>query len=100
MCPPNMHHESELIRQKTEEDLAQPDDDVSTGSDTSTVDQSSTGNVAIVNFLPGEPADPHNWSMVRFEIGACYMSEVNMLIIGKHRQRRYMSLLWDLCCLL
>lgn len=60
-----MHHESELTRQKTEEDLAQPEDDVSTGSETTTVDQRSIDNVAIVNFQPGEPADPHNWSMVR-----------------------------------
>lgn len=67
-----MHHENELVRQKTEEDLAQPDD-VSTGSDTSTVDQRSTDNVALVEFLPGEPANPHNWSMVRLKLshGLC-----------------------------
>lgn len=70
-----MRHEDELSRQKTEEDLAQPEDDVSTGSETSTVDQRSTDNVAIVNFQPGEAADPHNWSMVRLNV-LCHTSNL------------------------
>lgn len=87
-----MHHEDELSRQKTEEDLAHPEDDVSTGSETSTVDQSSTNNVAIVNFQPGEAADPHNWSMVR-EKGLRHTIED--AADGEYSQRRSMSLSWD-----
>lgn len=92
---PNMHHESELTRQKTEEDLAQADDDVSTESDTITADQRSTEDVFIVNFQPGEPADPHNWSTVRFT-DSRYI-RWKKLIFG--RPRKSMLLLWDLCYL-
>ncbi|CAN8104140.1 unnamed protein product [Discula destructiva] len=60
-----MHDESELTRQKTEEDLAQSADDVSTGSDTTADDRRSTDGVAVLNFTAGEPADPHNWSAAK-----------------------------------
>lgn len=60
-----MHDESEMTRQKTEEDLTQPGDGVSVKTDIATDDGRSTENVTVVDFQPGEPANPHNWSEVR-----------------------------------
>lgn len=61
--------ESEPTMQKTKEDLLQSTDDVSTGTGLSTptrLDTPMEKNAVVVNFQPGEPADPHNWSQVRF----------------------------------
>jgi hypothetical protein len=64
-----MHHERELTREKTHEDQpAQPDFDnelpsTESGSDSDGL-HGSMHDVSLVNFQPGEPADPHNWSMV------------------------------------
>lgn len=59
-----MHSESELAGEKTKEEVRQSVDDVSTGSEAATDDHSSTSDVVLVDFAPGEPADPHNWSKV------------------------------------
>lgn len=63
-----MHRENELTRQKTDEaQRTPPDYDVespATQSDSDSDDQPSTSDVVLVNFHPGEPADPHNWPKV------------------------------------
>lgn len=64
-----MHHERELTREKSEED--QPaqlgfDNEVPSTELESDSDgpHDSMHDVSVVNFQPGDPADPHNWSMV------------------------------------
>jgi hypothetical protein len=66
-----MHSETELTREKTQDDRdgAIPVVDYeaqSTQSDTDSESRrpSSQDDVVAVNFQPGEPANPHNWSMV------------------------------------
>lgn len=67
-----MHRETELTREKTHdghEHAVAPDvelDAQSTQSGTDSEDRrsSSQDDVVLVNFQPGEPADPHNWSLV------------------------------------
>lgn len=63
-----MHHDSELTREKTADGQQTPpelDHELPTSpSDTDSDDQHSTNDVTVVNFLPGEPANPHNWSKV------------------------------------
>lgn len=67
-----MHRETELTREKTHDEhehAVAPDvelDAQSTQSDTDSDDRrsSSQDDVVLVNFQPGEPADPHNWSLV------------------------------------
>lgn len=68
-----MGHENELTREKTEERQRRQqqrrpseieDDTPSTVSDSSSDEHPSINDVILVNFQPGEPADPHNWSKV------------------------------------
>ena len=66
-----MHHETELTREKTQDEHQAPIPAVeyeaqSTQSDTDSEGRpsSSQEDVVPVNFQPGEPADPHNWSLV------------------------------------
>lgn len=66
-----MHHETELTREKTQDEhqAAAPASEYeaqSTQSDTDSEGRrsSSQDDVVPVNFQPGEPADPHNWSLV------------------------------------
>lgn len=66
--PSKMHHENQLTREKTEEEQhSSPIVDFeapSTESESDGEGLSSPDDVALVNFQPGEPGDPHNWSMV------------------------------------
>lgn len=67
-----MRHETELTREKTHDEqhhAVAPGvelDAQSTQSDTDSEDRRSStqDDVILVNFQPGEPADPHNWSSV------------------------------------
>lgn len=66
-----MRGETELTREKThnEHQAVVPGvelDAESTQSDTDSEDRRSStqDDVIPVNFQPGEPADPHNWSLV------------------------------------
>lgn len=66
-----MHHETELTREKTQDEHQAADPAIeyeaqSTQSDTDSEGRrsSSQDDVVPVNFQPGEPADPHNWSLV------------------------------------
>ncbi|KAI3393177.1 hypothetical protein diail_4633 [Diaporthe ilicicola] len=67
-----MHRETELTREKTQDGHQQSAQDVeleaqSTQSNTDSEDRrsSSQDDVVLVNFQPGEPADPHNWSLAK-----------------------------------
>lgn len=67
-----MHHESELTREKTQEDVEENqathhpeyERSPSTQSETDSNSHDSIEDVNLVTFRPGEPADPHNWSKV------------------------------------
>ncbi|KUI67683.1 hypothetical protein VM1G_03590 [Cytospora mali] len=65
-----MHHEQELTREKTNEGQSAPptfDDEAPStelGSD-SEGNRGSLDNVVLVNFQPGEPANPHNWAVAK-----------------------------------
>lgn len=64
-----MHHERELMREKTEVERQTPSEfgdeqQSARESDTGNDDRASNSDVILVNFQPGEPADPHNWSNV------------------------------------
>lgn len=71
-----MHRETELTREKTQDGhqhhgAAAADVELeaqSTQSDTDSEDRrpSSQDDVVLVSFQPGEPANPHNWSMVSY----------------------------------
>ena len=74
-----MRRETELTREKTHDDheAAVPPVDYeaqSTQSDTDSDDRrsSSQDDVVPVNFQPGEPANPHNWSLVSSNIRNCH----------------------------
>lgn len=75
-----MHHADELTREKDEgeQHTSPPDnDDVpSTESETGSDGLPSTGEVVIVNFEAGEPADPHNWSIVSTDTHEQYRSSM------------------------
>lgn len=62
-----MHHENELTREKTEEEQRTPPTfhvEPPTESESDSEALSSPDDVALVNFQPGEPGNPHNWSTV------------------------------------
>lgn len=64
-----MHREHELTRVKSEEDQRRTRSELeeelpTTPSETDSDDRHSTNDVVLVNFQPGEPANPHNWSKV------------------------------------
>lgn len=65
-----MHHENELTREKTREDVenqaTSPEfaGSPSTQSETDSDSHASIHDASIVTFRPGEPADPQNWSKV------------------------------------
>lgn len=66
-----MHPETELTREKTHDEhhAVAPGVDFeaqSTQSDTDSEGRrsSSQDDVVLVNFQPGDPANPHNWSAV------------------------------------
>lgn len=67
-----MRRDTELTREKTHDEqqhAVAPGvelDAQSTQSDTDSEDRRSStqDDVILVNFQPGEPADPHNWSPV------------------------------------
>lgn len=68
-----MHHENELTREKTTEDVegnqpTPPECEVegspSTQSESDSDSNPSINDGNLVTFRPGEPADPYNWSKV------------------------------------
>ncbi|KAK7748160.1 hypothetical protein SLS53_001415 [Cytospora paraplurivora] len=64
-----MHHADEMTREKDEgEQRTSPPDNIdvpSTESESGSDGLPSTGEVVIVDFEPGEPADPHNWNIAK-----------------------------------
>lgn len=72
MTIPNMHHETELTREKTHDEhhhavvpgVASEAQSTQSDTDSEGRRSSSQDDVVLVNFQPGEPADPHNWSSV------------------------------------
>lgn len=78
-----MHHTTELTREKTEEEQPTPTESV-TDSD----DRQSTNDVILVEFKPGEPANPHNWPKVSPGMGVI----VQLMLIGVHADEK------DICC--
>lgn len=93
-----MHHESELTRDKTQEERQTPldfdDEEQSRESSTSSDDQASDGDVVLVNFQPGDAADPHNWSKVLLTTP---QTGGYILMMNGSRQRNCMPSLWARC---